>query len=171
MRLPIIATVAHKGKALELDCEREMIIVRGVKGEKLGTVTWAAIVEHVGSAHEPDRVQETRDQPRLSLVLKVRYSTAGGKCIESRAGGIGGGGLFIESVAPLPVGTDLAVEFSLPDRPLEWMQAKGTVAWVCPKSDQYTFSPGMGVRFLDISTDARMRVLELVNSLRRTTRS
>ncbi|MBD0305197.1 MAG: TIGR02266 family protein [Nitrospiraceae bacterium] len=167
MRLPVIATVSHKGKALELDCERETITVRGAKGENLGTMTWSSIIEQARSIQESERIADTRNEPRLSLVLKVRYSTNGGKSLESRAGGIGGGGLFIESTAPLPVGTDLAIEFALPDSPSEWMHAKGTVAWVCPKSDQYTFSPGMGVRFVDIAAESRGRVLQFVNSMKR----
>jgi uncharacterized protein (TIGR02266 family) len=166
MRLPVITTLGHKGKALELDCERELITIRGPKGEKLGSVTWASIIEQARPLPEPDRWNELRDQPRLSLVLKVRYTTAGGKTIESRAGGIGGGGLFIESVSPLPVGTDIALEFALPDRPTEWMHARGTIAWVCPRPDHYTFSPGMGVRFTDIALEARTRIIDLVKSLR-----
>jgi len=166
MRLPVITTIIHKGKALELDCERELITVRGSKGEKLGSVTWASIIEQARPLPEPDRWNELRDQPRLSLVLKVRYTTAGGKTIESRAGGIGGGGLFIESVSPLPVGTDISLEFALPDQPAEWLHAKGAIAWVCPKPDHYTFSPGMGVQFTDIHLDARARIVELVKSLR-----
>jgi type IV pilus assembly protein PilZ len=166
MRLPVITTLIHKGKALELDCERELITVRGSKGEKLGSVTWASIIEQARPLPEPDRWKELRDQPRLSLVLKVRYTTAGGKTIESRAGGIGGGGLFIESVSPLPVGTGISLEFALPDQPAEWLQAKGAIAWVCPKPDHYTFSPGMGVQFTDIQLDARARIVELVKSLR-----
>lgn len=170
MRLPIISTLEHKGKALELDCEHETIIVRGIKGEKLGTVTWASIIEQVHSNQEPDRPAESREQPRLSLVLKVRYSTSGGKCLESRAGGIGGGGLFIETSSPLSVGTEISVEFALPDTPAEWLQAKGIVAWVCPKPDHYTFSPGMGVRFIEISPEARARILALVTSLKQVNR-
>lgn len=166
MRLPVITTVAHKGKALELDCERELITVRGAKGEKLGSVSWASIIEQARPVPEPDRWKELRDQPRLSLVLKVRYTTAGGKTIESRAGGIGGGGLFIESASPLPVGTGISVEFALPDEPGEWMHAKGAIAWVCPKPDHYTFSPGMGVQFTDIGLEARARIIELVKLLR-----
>jgi len=166
MRLPVITTLIHKGKALELDCERELITVRGSKGEKLGSVTWASIIEQARPLPEPDRWKELRDQPRLSLVLKVRYTTAGGKTIESRAGGIGGGGLFIESVSPLPVGTGISLEFALPDQPAEWLHAKGAIAWVCPKPDHYTFSPGMGVQFTDIQLDARARIVELVKSLR-----
>jgi|SRR5579884_4101210 len=167
MRLPVILTSGHKGKALELDCERELITVRGPKGEKLGSVSWAFIIEQARTASEPERPQDLRHQPRLSLVLKVRYTTAGGKTVESRAGGIGGGGLFIESDSPLPVGTDIELAFTLPDQPNEWLHAKGTIAWVCPKADHYTFSPGMGVRFNDIAADARVRIVQLVNSLKR----
>jgi len=166
MRLPVITTLGHKGKALELDCERELITIRGPKGEKIGSVTWASIIEQARPLPEPDRWNDLRDEPRLSLVLKVRYTTSGGKTIESRAGGIGGGGLFIESITPLPVGTNITLEFSLPDSPTEWMYAKGTIAWVCPKPDHYTFSPGMGVRFTDIGLEARTRIVELVKSLK-----
>ena len=166
MRLPVITTLGHKGKALELDCERELITIRGPKGDKIGSVTWASIIEQARPLPEPDRWNDLRDEPRLSLVLKVRYTTSGGKTIESRAGGIGGGGLFIESITPLPVGTDITLEFSLPDSPTEWMYAKGTIAWVCPKPDHYTFSPGMGVRFTDIGLEARTRIVELVKSLK-----
>jgi Tfp pilus assembly protein PilZ len=57
------------------------------------------------------------------------------------------------------------MEFSLPERSSDWLVAKGVVAWVCPKADQYTFSPGMGVRFTEVSNDTRARILELVRSL------
>lgn len=80
--------------------------------------------------------------------------------------GIGGGGLFIESFTPLTVGTKLVMEFTLPETPNEWLSAKGMIAWVCPKADQYTFSPGMGVRFTDITPETRNRVLSLVHSVK-----
>lgn len=166
MRLPVIATSGHQGKVLELDCKRELVTVRGPKGEPLGSVTWASIIEQAGATSQGAGLPEHREQPRVSLVLKVRYTTRGGKAVESRAGGIGGGGLFIESPAPLPVATDIALEFSLPDRPGEWLQASGTVAWVCPKADHYTFSSGMGIRFSEIAPEARARILQLVNSVR-----
>jgi type IV pilus assembly protein PilZ len=46
------------------------------------------------------------------------------------------------------------------------LPAKGLIAWVCPKADQYTFSPGMGVRFTEINPEIRNRVLELVKSVK-----
>ena len=95
----------------------------------------------------------------------MKYKTPEGHHFESRAGGIGGGGLFIESQSALPVGTKLVMEFSLPESPNEWLPAKGVVAWVCPKADQYTFSPGMGVRFTEIDPEVRKQVLALVTSM------
>jgi Tfp pilus assembly protein PilZ len=72
--------------------------------------------------------------------------------------------MFIESHAPLPVGTKLSMEFSLPEKPDEWLPTKGVVAWVCPKADQYTFSPGMGVQFTEVAQNIRDRILELVKA-------
>ncbi len=103
----------------------------------------------------------------MALLIRVRYQTPEGRLIEGRASGIGGGGIFVESDAPLPVKTGLALAFSLLDRPSEWLDAKGEVAWICPQRDQYTLFPGMGVRFTDIAPKARERVLELVSSLKK----
>jgi type IV pilus assembly protein PilZ len=166
MRLPVTVTQGHKGKSLELDCEQETITLLSLRGEQLGTLPWESVIDQILASHGPKDPKEARTDPRVSLSVRVKYSTPEGKVFESRAGGIGGGGLFIESTAPLPVGTKLTVEFVLPDRPAEWLEAKGAVAWVCPKADQYTFSPGMGVRFTDISAEARGRVMDLVRSLK-----
>lgn len=167
MKLPVIATKTHLGKSLEVDCNRETITLLGPGGEQLGTVTWESVIDQLLSQVPPKEPQETRSQARVSLSFGVRYRTPDGASYEGLAGGIGGGGLFIESHDPLPVGTKLFLEFSLPGATSEWLDAKGVVAWVCPKSDQYTFSSGMGISFTDISADVRGRVLDLVRSHRR----
>ncbi|MEW6544594.1 MAG: PilZ domain-containing protein [Nitrospirota bacterium] len=166
-RWPVAVSEAHQGKSLEVDVAKETISLIGPSGENLGTVTWAAVIELIQETYPPPRT-EARAHPRVSLVIRVRYRTAAGVEAETRASGIGGGGLFIESTSPLPVGTELALEFALPDRPTEWLSAKGAVAWVCPKSDHYTFFPGMGVRFTQIAAGVRERVQALVASLQRT---
>jgi uncharacterized protein (TIGR02266 family) len=101
------------------------------------------------------------------LAIRVRYTTPEGKQFDSLTGGIGGGGLFIESSTPLPQGTELAVEFALPDRPWEKLKAKAKVAWTRNKPERYLLFPGMGVQFTDIAPEARAQVLELVNALNR----
>ncbi len=167
MKLPIVATKAHQGKSLELDTKRETIALLGSGGQTLGTVGWGAIVDYISFSQQQAHPNEARTQPRVSLTAKVRYLASDGSPVESRATGVGGGGLFIESTAPLAIGTELTVSFSLPDRSAEWLEAKGKVAWVCPKADQYTFFPGMGVRFTTVTPDTQSRMLDFVNSLKK----
>ena len=49
------------------------------------------------------------------LAVKVHCRASDGTTFEGLTGGIGGGGFFIESSAPLKQGTELSLEFSLPD--------------------------------------------------------
>ncbi len=82
-------------------------------------------------------------------------------------GGIGGGGLFIESSAPLAPGSELTVEFALPYRPTEKYKAKAKVVWARAKPERYLLFPDMGVQFTDIAEDAQHRLVELTNALNR----
>lgn len=168
MKYPVSSSLRHKGKVLELDAAREMVTLFGINGDPIGSLSWDFVIDQILAYRKAPVQKEIRSEPRISLAFRVRYNTPEGQRFESRAGGIGGGGLFIESLAPLPVGTKLAMEFSLPEQPAEWLPAKGVVAWVCPKADQYTFSPGMGVRFTDIKPETRDRILELVKAVQQT---
>ncbi len=165
MKYPVSSSLRHKGKAIELDAEREMVVLLGANGDVIGNLSWDFVIDQILAYRKVSVQKEVRSEPRISLAFRVRYNSPEGPRFESRAGGIGGGGLFIESQTPLPVGTRLAMEFSFSEKPEEWMPAKGTVAWVCPKADQYTFSPGMGVRFTEIAEDVRVRIHELVKSI------
>lgn len=167
MKLPILATKAHQGKSLELDMKRETITLLGSDGQVLGTASWGAIIDYISFSQKQGHPSEARLQPRVTLTAKVRYLAPDGSNVESRATGVGGGGLFIESTRPLAIGTELTVSFSLPDRPDEWMEGKGRIAWVCPRPDQYTFFPGMGVRFTAVASDTRARLIEFVSSLKK----
>lgn len=168
MKYPVSSSLRHRGKVLELDAAREIVILLGINGEPIGSLSWDFVIDQILAYRKPPAQKDIRSEPRISLAFRVRYNTPEGQRFESRAGGIGGGGLFIESRSPLPVGTKLAMEFSLPEKPAEWLPAKGIVAWVCPKSDQYTFSPGMGMRFTEVTPEIRDRILELVKSVQDT---
>jgi type IV pilus assembly protein PilZ len=165
VKYPVSSSLRHKGKVLDLDVEREVVTLLGITGEPIGSLSWDFVIDQIMAYRKPPVPKEVRSEPRISLAFRVRYHTPEGHRYESRAGGIGGGGLFIESLCPLPVGTKLVMEFSLPENGSDWLPAKGIVAWVCPKADQYTFSPGMGVRFSDITPDTRDRILALVKSV------
>ena len=166
VKFPVVSSSRHKGKTLEVDPAKETIMLVGINGEPMGSLAWDFLIDQILTYRKPQQPREARSEPRISLSIRVKYTTPEGTPFESRAGGIGGGGLFIESFAPLAVGTKLTMEFTLPESPGEWLSAKGGVAWVCPKADQYTFSPGMGVRFTDIAEETRNRVLSLVHSVK-----
>ncbi|HEU5407190.1 MAG TPA: PilZ domain-containing protein [Nitrospira sp.] len=165
MKYPVSSSLRHNGKVIELDVAREMIVLLGVSGDVIGSLSWDFVIDQILAYRKVSVQKEVRLEPRISLAFRVRYNSPEGLRFESRAGGIGGGGLFIESHSPLPVGTRLAMEFSFLEKSEEWMPAKGTVAWICPKADQYTFSPGMGVRFTEIAEDVRDRIHELVKTI------
>lgn len=167
MRLTVIATDGHQGKELEVDCDRENITVLGSTGEFMGTISWGSLISFIKSSSEEGLYENARSFPRAPLAIKVHYTTEEGKQFESLTGGVGGGGLFIESSAPLPPGSEITVDFSLPDRPTERMKAKGRVAWVRGKVERHLLFPGMGIQFTDIDEKARGRVQELVDALTR----
>jgi type IV pilus assembly protein PilZ len=165
MRLAVTASDTHQGKMLELDCDQELISVLDTDGHSMGSVTWDSLIEWVKITSEMDESRHVRAHPRAPLAVKVHYTTLEGKAFDGLTGGIGGGGLFIESSMPLPVGSEVHIQFALPDRPLDTIRASGKVCWVRAKPDRFTLYPGMGVQFTDIDSQAREHVMELVKSL------
>jgi uncharacterized protein (TIGR02266 family) len=167
MKFSVISTAGHQGKSLRVDVEQESIYVHDVSGKALGAIPWGAIIERVLASDEDQRFAHCRAHPRAPLAVKVRYTTPEGKTFDSLTGGIGGGGLFIESGTPLAPGTDLSVEFALPDRPWEKLKAKAKVAWTRNKPERYLLFPGMGVQFTEIDGKAQSMLVDLVEALNR----
>ncbi len=167
MKLPISSTAGHQGKYLVVDIDQEVIHVHDASGDLLGDVPWGFLVERVLASDEDARFSHCRAHQRAPLAVKVRYTTPEGKQFDSLTGGIGGGGLFIESSTPLAPGTELSVEFALPDRPWEKLKAKAKVAWTRHKPERYLLFPGMGVQFTDIDGKAQTLLVELVEALNR----
>jgi uncharacterized protein (TIGR02266 family) len=167
MKLPVIATAGHQGKSLVIDAEQESINVHDASGTLLGTIPWGAIIERVLASDDDARFAHARAHPRAPLAVKVRYTTPEGKQFDSLTGGVGGGGLFIESSTPLAPGTELSVEFALPDRPWEKLKATAKVAWTRNKPERYLLFPGMGVQFVDIDDRVQGQLVELVEALNR----
>lgn len=167
MKLPITATEGDQGKVLDVDCERETITLLDERGEFVGSISWASVVKFIQTCADDEAFLNSRNYPRAPLAVKVRYTTKDGKKFESLTGGLGGGGVFIESSSPLPQGSELTLEFSLPDRPSERLTAKARVAWVRTKAERYLLFPGMGVQFTEINSEDRKRVEDLVVALNR----
>ena len=167
MKLPIVSTPGHRGKSLIIDAQQETIHVHDASDQLLGNVSWGSLIERVLATNEDARFAHCRAQPRAPLALKVRYTTPEGKQFDSLTGGIGGGGLFIESGAPLSPGTELTVEFALPDRPTEKLKAKAKVAWARHKPERYLLFPGMGIQFTEVDEKIQEDLVSLVEALNR----
>lgn len=167
MKLPVTSTAGHHGKYLEINPNNEVIILHDSNGEVLGAIPWKEIIERILNSDEDVRFAHARAHARAPLAVKVKYTTPEGKQYDSLTGGIGGGGLFIESSQPLAPGTELTVEFALPDRPWEKHKAKAKVAWTRNKPERFLLFPGMGVQFIDIDDKSRHELVELVAALNR----
>jgi len=167
MKLPVITTEGHEGKILEMNADQEVITLHSATGELLGGLPWGTVIEQIMSSDDDVRFAHARAHPRAPLALKVRYTTPEGKQFDSLTGGIGAGGLFIESSTPLAPGTELSVEFALPDRPWEKLTAKAKVAWTRNRPERHLLFPGMGVQFTNIDEKARKELIELVEALNR----
>jgi type IV pilus assembly protein PilZ len=167
MKVPVITTEGHQGKFLEMNTEQEVVTLHSTAGEPLGALSWRAVIEQILASDDDVRFAHARSHPRAPLAVKVRYTTPEGKQFDSLTGGIGAGGLFIESSAPLAPGTELSVEFALPDRPWDKHKAKAKVAWTRNKPERHLLFPGMGVQFTNIDEKARKELVELVDALNR----
>jgi len=167
MKLTVQSTAGHKGKSLSFDAQWETVLVHAPSGDLLGILPWSAIIDRAIQNFDDSPYAHSRNYPRTPLALKILYSTPDGKQIDSLTGGVGGGGLFIESSEPLPPGTMLTVEFTLPHRPAHKLQATGKVAWTRKKPEGHLLFPGMGIQFIEIEEQARKDIIELVEALNR----
>ena len=95
MKFSVASSSRHKGKTLEVDPANETITLVGINGEPMGSLAWDFLVDQILTYRKPQQPREARSEPRISLSIRVKYTTLEGAQFESRAGGIGGGGLFI----------------------------------------------------------------------------
>ncbi|MEK7763032.1 MAG: PilZ domain-containing protein [Nitrospirota bacterium] len=167
MKFSVNTTEKHEGKVLEMNADQEVVTLYSATGKLLGALPWGGVIEQILATDDDVRFAHARAHLRAPLAMKVHCTTPEGKQFDSLTGGIGAGGLFIESSTPLPPGTELSVEFSLPDRPWKKHKAKAKVAWTRDMPDRHLLFPGMGVKFTEIDEKARIELAELVDALNR----
>jgi uncharacterized protein (TIGR02266 family) len=84
-----------------------------------------------------------RRLPRLPIKLEVEYRTAGAFLV-SYSVNLSKGGIFVETAAPLPIGSQLALAFEVPGA--GELEVSGVVAWVRQGSLD-GLPDGMGIQF------------------------
>jgi type IV pilus assembly protein PilZ len=74
-------------------------------------------------------------------------------------------GIFVATLDPLPVGTTVTLRFAPPGTS-EPFVLPGRVQWVnCVKPLADNPNPGMGVCFVDLTSDARERLVDAIHTI------
>jgi uncharacterized protein (TIGR02266 family) len=102
-------------------------------------------------------VVEKRTNARYPVIADIEYSGAGVRHI-GRVSDLSTGGIFVDTINPLPEGTHLAFSFALPgDQTGNPIIGEGVVAWIQPML-------GMGVRFTSLPDEDAERVRAFIKS-------
>ncbi len=117
----------------------------------------------MGSMVDNDKAA-LRSGPRVETVVKVDYRTTDAFFTDF-AENMSEGGMFISTLQPLPPGTELLIEFLLPEvnRPLK---VKAKVVWSRKRTTTHDKRRGMGVKFEQISKSDKEMIAGVVRKLR-----
>lgn len=110
-----------------------------------------------------DSGADRRSHERFDTSIQVDYAS-GETFLFSYITNISEMGIFIRSDAPAPRGAVLTLRFGAPGGTA--LEIVGEVTWVNRvRPDGENLNPGMGVRFRDLSPEAREQVVELVRTI------
>lgn len=96
-----------------------------------------------------------RAAPRVEAKMHVTYREPSGEHVLAHfAVNVSTGGVFIETDAPLPAGTPLLLDFTIPGHH-DPIRCKGRVAWVnaADAPSHFRLPTGMGLQFFDLSIE------------------
>jgi uncharacterized protein (TIGR02266 family) len=96
-----------------------------------------------------------RAAPRVEAKMHVTYrEPSGDHALTNYSINVSTGGVFIETESPLPAGTPLLLDFTIPghDDPI---RCTGRVAWIneVDGPGKHRLPPGMGLQFFDLSLE------------------
>lgn len=101
-----------------------------------------------------------RSSPRVPLSAEVDLSSDT-NFFTGFSTDIAMGGLFVATLGPLPIGTHIALKFTLPGG--AEITANGEVRWVRAFDEREPeMLPGMGVQFVDLTPKARAAIAEFI---------
>lgn len=148
----------YQGYRIGIDTEDESLTVENPEGKQITRLVLEDLLDRLGAtAHE-----FKRQYPRLDLGLHVKYYDPDGHLCDGIASTVGGGGLFVEQLHPLNVGTEISLELYLPAS-RNVIPTKAEVVWVRRGFLQKVSYPGMGLKFIAISDRDRAELTHFVN--------
>ncbi len=105
--------------------------------------------------------KERRRFKRKEALICVDYENAE-QFLRDYAINISLGGIFLQTDSPLPVGTTLKLFFSIPELD-DLIETTGEVVWV--KKSENGNKGGMGIRFNDLTDEAKEKLERVLNLL------
>ncbi len=157
MKVTLKRSKRYQGYRIGID-EEECLTVENAEGRPVARLVLEDFLNRLVASFHGFK----RQYPRLGLGVHVKYIDVDGQLCEGIASMIGGGGLFIEQLDPLPEGAETSLEFSLPASK-NMISARAKVAWVRKKFLQKLSYPGMGLKFITISERDRAELIHFVN--------
>jgi uncharacterized protein (TIGR02266 family) len=104
---------------------------------------------------------EKRRHPRIKLITKVTHM-AGKFFHYYYSRDLSLGGIFLETQEPFPIGTEVQLEFPLPEV-AERLSVKGKVVRIVERAEDAPGPyPGMGVEFMGMTEEARGMLADFV---------
>jgi uncharacterized protein (TIGR02266 family) len=107
---------------------------------------------------------DRRKDPRFDVTIRVDYSTKD-IFVSNYVTNLSRGGVFIQTDHPLPIQSEIRLTFTLPDDNIK-IEAKGKVTWTFDiRKGTGHVSPGMGIRFTDLSSEQRAMIENYIKKL------
>jgi uncharacterized protein (TIGR02266 family) len=104
---------------------------------------------HATRATEANR----RRHPRMALTIAIDLSSES-HFFSGLSGDVSEGGVFVETYLDIPRGSDVALQFELPNGSVH---AHGSVKWHRDRSE--SSPPGVGIEFTELSDEAKALVI------------
>lgn len=104
---------------------------------------------------------EKRKHPRIKLITKVTH-LSGEFFHYYYSRDLSVGGIFLETQEPFPAGTEVKLEFPLPEV-TERLSVKGKVVRLVENATEGPGPyPGMGVEFVDMNEEAAAKIADFI---------
>lgn len=101
-----------------------------------------------------------RQDIRVPIQLKVDVESPNNHYLFEYSANLSQSGIFIHTADPLNPGTQVQLNFTLPDA--YSIRTRGEVIWV---NDEDEVDPGMGIKFLGLSLQDRERILTALKKI------
>ncbi len=101
-----------------------------------------------------------RQDVRVPIQLKVDVESPNSHYLFEYSSNLSQSGIFIHTGDPLNPGTQVQLNFTLPDQ--YFIRTRGEVIWV---NDEEELEQGMGIKFLGLSLQDRERILTALKKI------